>query len=89
MAEPDFSCNHLRMASKLVGEDLSADPYSDIVRAIGGDESINRGMAKKFVTVCIGAISLKQKGGLMQKCSKEKHTTPIPMNTFRAMLEAT
>jgi hypothetical protein len=89
MAEPDFSCNHLRMASKLVGEDLSADPYSDIVRAIGGDESINRGMAKKFVTVCIGAISLKQKGGLMQKCSKEKNTTPIPMNTFRAMLEAT
>ena len=88
MAEPDFSCNHLRMASKLVGEDLSADPYSDIVRAIGGDESIDRGMAKKFVTVCIGAISLKQKGGLMDKCSKDK-TTPIPINTFRAMLEAT
>jgi hypothetical protein len=89
MAEPDFSCNHLRMASKLVGEDLSADPYSDIVRAIGGDESIDRGMAKKFITVCIGATSLGQKGGLMQECSKEKNTTPIPMNTFRAMLEAT
>lgn len=89
MAEPDFSCNHLRMASKLVGEDLSADPYSDLVRAIGGDESINRSMAKKFITVCIGATSLGQKGGLMQECSKEKNTTPIPTNTFRAMLEAT
>jgi hypothetical protein len=89
MAEPDFSCNHLRMASKLVGEDLSADPYSDIVRAIGGDESINRSMAKKFITVCIGATSLGQKGGLMKECSKEKNTTPIPTTTFRAMLEAT
>jgi len=89
MAEPDFSCNHLRMASKLVGEDLSADPYSDIVRAIGGDASINRNMAKKFVTVCIGATSLKQKGGLMLKCSSKKNTTSIPTETFRAMLEAT
>jgi hypothetical protein len=89
MAEPDFSCNHLRMASKLVDEDLSADPYSDIVRAIGGDESIDMNMAKKFVTVCIGATSLRQKGELMQDCSKEKNTTPIPINTFRAMLEAT
>ena len=89
IAEPDFSCNHLRMASKLVGEDLSADPYSDIVRAIGGDESIDRNMAKKFVTVCIGATSLRQKGGLMLECSREKNTTPIPTDTFRAMLEAT
>ena len=89
MAEPDFSCNHLRMASKLVGEDLSIDPYSDIVRAIGGDASIDRNLAKKFITVCIGATSLRQKGGLMQECSKEKNTTPIPMDTFRAMLEAT
>jgi hypothetical protein len=89
MAEPDFSCNHLRMASKLVGEDLSADPYSDIVRAIGGDESIDRNMAKKFVTVCIGATSLKQKGGLMGKCSKANNAAPIPIPTFRAMLEAT
>jgi hypothetical protein len=89
MAEPDFSCNHLRMASKLVGEDLSADPYSDIVRAIGGDESTDRNMAKKFVTVCIGATSLKQKGGLMGACSKANNSTPIPIATFRAMLEAT
>lgn len=89
MAEPDFSCNHLRMASKLVGEDLSADPYSDLVREIGGDASINRNLAKKFITVCIGATSLKQKGGLMQECSKDRNTTPIPINTFRAMLEAT
>lgn len=89
IAEPDFSCNHLRMASKLVGEDLSADPYSDIVRAIGGDESIDRNMAKKFVTVCIGATSLSQKGGLMGECSKSKNSTPIPIPTFRAMLEAT
>jgi hypothetical protein len=89
IAEPDFSCNHLRMASKLVGEDLSADPYSDIVRAIGGDESIDRNMAKKFVTVCIGATSLKQKGGLMGKCSKSNNSTQIPIPTFRAMLEAT
>jgi hypothetical protein len=89
MAEPDFSCNHLRMASKLVGEDLSADPYSDIVRAIGGDESTDRNMAKKFVTVCIGATSLKQKGGLMGECSKANNAAPIPIPTFRAMLEAT
>lgn len=89
IAEPDFSCNHLRMASKLVGEDLSADPYSDIVRAIDGDESIDRNMAKKFVTVCIGATSLKQKGGLMGKCSKANNSIPIPITTFRAMLEAT
>jgi len=89
IAEPDFSCNHLRMASKLVGEDLSADPYSDIVRAIGGDASINRNMAKRFITVCIGATSLKQKGGLMLKCSKVKNRTPIPIDTFKAMLNAT
>lgn len=89
IAEPDFSCNHLRMASKLVGEDLSADPYSDIVRAIGGDESTDRNMAKKFVTVCIGATSLKQKGGLMGECSKANNSTPIPIATFREMLEAT
>ncbi|MDO9279104.1 MAG: hypothetical protein Q7U05_11160 [Polaromonas sp.] len=89
MAEPDFSCNHLRMASKLVGEDLSADPYSDLVRAVGGDASINRNLTKKFITVCIGATSLKQKGGLMLECSREKNTTPIPIKTFQAMLEAT
>ena len=89
MAEPDFSCNHLRMASKLVGEDLSEDPYSDIVRAIGADASINRNLAKKFITVCIGATSLKQKGGLMLECSRAKKRTPIPIETFRAMLEAT
>lgn len=89
IAEPDFSCNHLRMASKLVGEDLSADPYSDIVHAIGGDASTDRNMAKRFVTVCIGATSLKQKGGLMGKCSKSNNSTPIPIPTFRAMLEAT
>jgi hypothetical protein len=89
MAEPDFSCNHLRMASKLVGEDLSEDPYSDIVREIGGDASINRNLAKKFITVCIGATSLKQKGGLMIECSREKNRAPIPTETFRAMLEAT
>jgi|TARA_R110000796_G_scaffold49296_1_gene117763 hypothetical protein len=89
MAEPDFSCNHLRMASKLVGEDLSADPYSDLVRAIGGDASINRNLVKKFITVCIGATSLNQKGGLMLECSRAKNTTPIPTETFRAMLEAT
>jgi hypothetical protein len=88
IAEPDFSCNHLRMASKLVGEELSADPYSDIVRAIGNDESINRDMAKKFVTVCIGATSLKQKGGLMLECSREMNKVPIPIETFKSMLEA-
>jgi hypothetical protein len=89
IAEPDFSCNHLRMASRLVGEDLSADPYSDIVRAIGGDESTDRNMAKKFVTVCIGATSLKQKGGVMGEGNKAGHTTRIPTDTFRAMLDAT
>lgn len=89
IAEPDFSCNHLRMASKLVGEDLSADPYSDIVQAIGGDASTERDMAKTFITVCIGATSLKQKGGLMLKCSKVKNRTPIPIDTFKAMLNAT
>lgn len=88
ISEPDFSCNHLRMASKLVGEDLSADPYSDIVRAIGGDVSTDRNMAKKFVTVCIGATSPKQKGGLMLACSKASNSTPIPTKTFSAMLEA-
>jgi len=52
IAEPDFSCNHLRMASYLVGEELPADPYS----VIASDTGLTRDAIKTVITKCIGAL---------------------------------
>ncbi len=69
IAEPDFSCNHLRMASYLVGEQLPADPYS----VIASDAGLTRDIIKAVITKCIGALILKQKGGMFLESLKPEH----------------
>ena len=65
--EPGFSCNHLRMASYLVGEELPEDPYSVIAEEAG----VTRDVIKSVLTASIGAASLNQKGGQMQALNKK------------------
>ena len=90
IVEPDFSCNHLRMAAALVGEELPEDPYAELIAAVGKDPTLHRNHAKAFITRCIGAISLKQKGGLMQTAAKGNgHGIKIETELFRELLATT
>lgn len=90
IVEPDFSCNHFRMAAALVGEELPADPYAELIAAVGKDPTVYRNQAKAFITRCIGAKSLKQKGGLMQAAAKGTgQGEKTEMELFRALLSTT
>lgn len=83
IAEPDFSCNHLRMASYLVGEELPADPYS----VIASDTGLTRDVIKTVITKCIGAFILKQKGGIFLKALNPKHgRVAVNATEFKAAL---
>lgn len=85
VAEPDFSCNHLRMASFLVGEELPADPYSVIAMAT----DLSRDVIKTVITKSIGAARLKQKGGLMKASNKPKRgRVAVEAYEFKAVLAA-
>lgn len=83
IAEPDFSCNHLRMASFLLGEELPADPYS----VIASDTGLTRDVIKTVITKCIGAFILKQKGGIFLKAPNPKHgRVAVNATEFKAAL---
>jgi hypothetical protein len=80
IAEPDFSANHLRMASTLVGEELPDDPYTEIAHETG----LSRVQIKSIVTKCMGASSLRQKGSLIRFSHLDK--IPVDAENFRATL---
>ena len=84
IVEPDFSCNHLRMASYLVGEELPADPYSDIAKETG----LSRDKIKTVITKCFGAITAgRSKGKLTKDASLDKRS-PMSADDFKAILSA-
>ena len=90
IAEPDFSCNHLRMAAALSGHELPADPYSALIEQVGGDPKKHRDVAKQFFTSCIGAKEIKQKNGMMTAAAKlPDKTKRIRIVTYKNLLEAT
>jgi len=83
VAEPDFSCNHLRMASFLVGEELPPDPYNVIAK----DTELSRDVIKAVITKSIGAQRLGQKGGLIKTSNKPKRgRVAVHADEFRAVL---
>ncbi|MCH1454628.1 MAG: hypothetical protein L7T87_00070 [Schleiferiaceae bacterium] len=81
IVEPDFSCNHLRMASYIVGEELPADPYSDIAKETG----LSRDKIKTVITKCFGAVTAgRSKGKLLRDASSDKRS-PMSADDFRAI----
>jgi hypothetical protein len=66
IAEPDFKSNHLRMAAALVGEQLPDDPYTVIAEL----SDTTRDIVKQFVTMVLGCVSKRQKGGQMKNLDK-------------------
>lgn len=89
IAEPDFSCNHLRMASAIVGELLPADPYQEVATYLGLPEACGRRWVKQVLTRCLGSESPRQRGGSMKRLAldtqgKEQITT----DTFQSIQAA-
>lgn len=81
IVEPDFSCNHLRMASYIVGEELPADPYSDIAKETG----LSRDKIKTVITKCFGAVTAgRSKGKLLRDASSDKRS-PMSVDDFKAI----
>ena len=81
IVEPDFSCNHLRMASYVVGEELPADPYSDIAKETG----LSRDKIKTVITKCFGAVTAGgYKGKLLRDASSDKRS-PMSADDFKAI----
>lgn len=71
LSEPDFSANHLRMASYFFGiSNLPKDPYSDVANVSG----LTREQIKRVVTECIGAPTLRHKGNLFRRAHLGKIT---------------
>ena len=82
IVEPDFSCNHLRMASYIVGEELPEDPYSDIAAETG----LTRDKIKSVITKCFGASTSKgTKGKLIQDAHLDKRS-PMSADDYRSIL---
>jgi len=85
IAEPDFSCNHLRMASYLVGEELPNDPYT----VIANDTELTRDAIKSVITASIGAAALFQKGGIIRSSHKNtRNRTVVSADSFKAVLSS-
>ena len=80
ITEPDFSANHIRMGSYLMGEELPDDPY----KVIGDETGLERDQIKSVVTKCMGATSKKPKGYLIAHAHLAK--VPLDANGFRAAL---
>ena len=81
--EPDFTCNHLYMASYLVGEDLPTDPYNYIAE----ETVLSRDKIKAVITRCLGATSKQQKGLLIRDAHKDSKV-PMSADAFRAILSS-
>ena len=82
IAEPDFKSNHLRMAAKLVGEQLPEDPYT----AIAESTDTTRDIVKQFVTMVLGCRSKRQKGGQMRNLASV--TDGLTLGIYRRVLAA-
>lgn len=67
IVEPDFSCNQLRMAGALLGQELSEDPYEEVAQ----EASLERHKVKAFLVRVLGAAKLRSKGGLMMALNDE------------------
>lgn len=87
LVEPDFSANHLRMAGFLLDQELPEDPYSELVATLN---DVDRGMVKKVVTECFGALDRRQLGRLKGKFhtryfggSSDKYTSILTALTDR------
>lgn len=61
IVEPDFSCNHFRMAAGLIGEEVGEDPYEIVASIVGS----SREKIKAFLTRVMGATNARSKGGVM------------------------
>jgi hypothetical protein len=83
IAEPDFSANHLRMASYLVAEELPDDPYSYLEK----DTGLSRAAIKAVVTKVMGATSTQQKGIIIMNAPSDKKA-PMTADDFKAVLSA-
>jgi hypothetical protein len=81
IAEPDFSCNHLRMAAALIGEDLPPDPYTEVANLA----NCTRSQVKSFVTMVIGCRSLSQKGGQMSNLMSGN--SGLTINRYKRLLD--
>lgn len=67
IVEPDFSCNHFRLAAALVGEDVGDDPYKLVANLVGS----TREKIKMFLTRVMGATNSRSKGGVMSGLREE------------------
>ena len=83
IAEPDFSCNHLRMASYLVGEELPDDPYDYIAK----DTELSRDKIKAVITRVFGATTTQAKGNLIGEAHKHRKVK-MSADDFRAVLSS-
>lgn len=89
IAEPDFSCNHLRMASAIVGEQLPADPYQEVATYLGLPEACGRRWVKQVLTRCLGSESPRQRGGSMKRLALDtRGKEQITTDTFQAIQAA-
>jgi hypothetical protein len=82
ISEPDFSANHLRMSAFLNGEEIPEDPYQEIAKSTG----LKREQIKRVVTECMGASTLRQKGGLIRHAYL--HRIPIHAEQYKVILDA-
>lgn len=82
ISEPDFSSNHLKMASAIAGEVLPDDPYSIIAEQVG----TTRDVVKEFVTRVIGCVNKKQKGGQILELASVKEG--LTMQMYKDLLAA-
>ena len=90
IAEPDFNCNHLRMASAIVGEQLPADPYQEVATQLGLPEAYGRGCVKQVLNRCLGSASLRQRGGSMKRLALDSQgDKQITTDTFQEIQAAT
>lgn len=83
IAEPDFSCNHLRMASYLVGEELPDDPYDYIAK----ETELSREKIKAVITRVLGATTAKAKGNLIGEAHKHRKVK-MSADNFRSVLSS-
>jgi hypothetical protein len=82
IAEPDFSANHLKMASAIIGEQLPDDPYTSISESTGA----SRKAVKSFITRVMGSTSKRQRGGQIMSLNDSNNDELSP-NLYRSLEE--
>lgn len=82
LVEPDFSANHIRMASAIIGEQLPDDPYDAISKTTGA----SRKAVKGFITRVMGCKSRQQRGGQIMSLS-EPNSDELTPDLYRLLEE--